>query len=130
LPEFHFGINELIICTGEGIMLSRSKFNNSSVNTDNGKLNPYSGAIIKLALRLQNDNQQDFYFQKVYFKTEKIYFLFKGNIVIIGVFGSDTSSLFIKSYLSHMYISFINFNGEAVNNLQKSFKIEVSLLLK
>jgi hypothetical protein len=106
----------LTICTTDGIKLLNMSFG-KKYDTER---------LISIATKYGQLRQDkiNFVFHKIYKEDEKIIFLYKTNVIFIGIFSYETRSVFIKSYMIHMYISFVNFNGEIMNIGKKTFNID------
>jgi hypothetical protein len=118
-------IKEIFIFTGEGILILNSLLYQ---NTNNAcyveNYDAFSLYVKKLAKTLfsqtHNPKNQNLNFHKFQFKNLKLFFLTKGGLIYAGVFSENTRSHFIKLFLTHMYVAFINFNGELVDILRKT----------
>lgn len=61
---------------------------------------------------------------KISFPSKKIYFLFKSNLIFVGVFDNNSKGSLIKLYLFHIYSGFLNYLGENIDNISKNKKEE------
>ena len=69
----------------------------------------------------------NFSFQKIYYKNLKLTFLIKDGLIYVSVCGETSKSHYIKLFLTHMCVAFINFNGilvETLKNLTANENIE------
>jgi len=64
--------------------------------------------------------KDNFEYQKIYFMGFKLNVLIKNCLVLIGIFTENLSSYYIKMYLLHMYIAFLNFNGDYYETMKNN----------
>jgi hypothetical protein len=50
----------------------------------------------------------------------KINILIKNCIILIGIFSENLSPHYVKMYLLHMYIAFLNFNGDYYDTMRNN----------
>jgi hypothetical protein len=80
------------------------------------------------SLNSLNQNKNNFTFHKIYFQTFKLFFLFKNNLVYCSIYNEQAINYYIKLHLLHMHVAFINFNGDLIDTIKISTKIEVNIL--
>ncbi len=70
----------------------------------------------------ENNVEHKFSFHKIYVNNLKIFVLIetKTSLVFCGIFNNNTNGYIMKLYLLHMFIAFLNFNGDTVDLLNKS----------
>lgn len=76
--------------------------------------------LVKSISNFNKPKSTNFYFQKITIKNLKIVFLFKNGLIYAGIFGEEVKNYYIKLYLIHMFVAFINFNGELVESIKNS----------
>jgi hypothetical protein len=115
-PQYNLGLLDFTVCTIDGIRLLNLNFG-KKYETEK---------IINIATKFGQlrQDKNNFIFHKIYKEDEKLIFLYKTNFIFIGVFSNETRNVLIKTYLIHMYISFVNFNGEVMNIGKKTFNID------
>ncbi len=62
----------------------------------------------------------------IYFKNLKIFYLLKNNLTYCSICSDKTNNCYIKLHLLHMHVAFLNFNGDLVETIKNSSKIEVN----
>jgi len=66
-------------------------------------------------------NQNDeFVYQKIELLGLKLNILIKNCLVLIGVFIESLSPYYIKMFLLHMHIAFLNFNGDYYDTMRSN----------
>lgn len=56
--------------------------------------------------------ESGFHFQQISLNGMKLNILIKNYLILVGIFVESLSPYYIKMYLLHMYIAFVNFNGD------------------
>ena len=69
-------------------------------------------------LSVSNHKSESFIFHKIKINGLKLNVVIKNFLVIIGIFNENISPYFIKLFLIHMYISFVNFNGDYLDTMK------------
>ncbi len=59
-----------------------------------------------------------FTFPKLYLADQKLFFLAKDKLILCGDFSDHVNTYYMKLYLLHIYVSFINFNENLVLRIQ------------
>lgn len=74
-------------------------------------------SVIKFA-SADNFKESLFVFQKVYLNKIKIYFMKASGLIFVSISDDRVKAHYCKLYLLHMYIAFINFNGDLIEKVK------------
>lgn len=122
--ESIFSIKEFFIFTSGGMLILNSKFLRHSLSDD-----PNCKKILTLVFKhlrrmskkiflFHRIKSNNFSFQKIYYNNMKLVFLIKDGVVYVSLSANTTKSHYIKLFLIHMCVAFINFNGVLVENIK------------
>ena len=90
--------------TENNVFISQKKYNSFKI-----LLKKVSMILLK-----NDDNNEQFLFNRIIFDKYKIVFLLKDNIALVGLFPVRSSCSYQNLLLIHLYISFINFKGDSI----------------
>lgn len=62
-------------------------------------------------------SKSSFSVETIYFSKYKLYFLFKSNIIFVGLFSKNCSKSYGKLLLTHLFVALINFKGDTIEKV-------------
>jgi len=72
---------------------------------------------------------EKFFYQKILFLGYKLNVLIKNCLVIIGIFTENLSPYYIRMYMLHMFVAFLNFNGDYFETMKNNIVKKISKLI-
>jgi hypothetical protein len=74
--------------------------------------------MVKKLYNLHRTKLNNYSFQKVYYKNIKIVVLIKDGLLYVSIFAENAKSHYIKLFLIHMCVAFVNFNGVLIDTIK------------